>query len=244
MLTGIAIAVMTTVAGIASTGVSLHYFLQPTAAWIVLGGTLGVTLVTTPRNSLLHALHRVAGLVRQSPTNREELKDELLSYVKIARIQGLPAMEPRIQQASNSFLREMLVLAMDVKTRSEFQDALETKLRLRERQGDADAKVLEVAGGFAPAIGVIGTVVGLIDVLRQFSNLNAVAGGVGTAFVSTMYGLALANLILLPAAHRIRANVAETFEIEEMMIEGGLGLIDEIHPWLVRERLDCFLRQP
>jgi len=243
ILAGIAIAALTTVAGIASTGVSLRYFLQPTAAWIVLGGTLGVTLVTTPRNSLGHAVRRVLEMVRQPDTNRQELIDEIVSYARTARIHGLLAMEPRIGQASNSFLREMLALAIDVRSRKEFRTNLETKLRLRERQGDADAKVLEVAAGFAPAIGVIGTVVGLIEVLRQFSNMGSVAIGIGTAFVSTMYGLALANLILLPAAHRIRANVAETFEIEEMIVEGGLGLVDKIHPSLVRERLNCFLRR-
>ena len=175
MLAGIAIAVLTTIAGIASTGVNLRYFLQPTAAWIVLGGTLGVTLVTTPRNSLLSRSSPRGGTRPAAVTNREELKDEIVSFVRTARIQGLLAMEPRIKQASNGFLREMLALAMDVKSRSEFQSTLETKLRLRERQGDADAKVLEVAGGFAPAIGVIGTVVGLIDVLRQFSNMGSVA---------------------------------------------------------------------
>ena len=243
ILAGIAIAVLTTVAGIASTGVSLRYFFQPTAAWIVLGGTLGVTMVTTPRNSFRHAVRRVLGLLRQTTTNREELIEEIISYVKTARIQGVLAVEPKIDQASNGFLREMVGLAIDVKDRSEFQATLETKLRLRERQGDADAKVLEVAAGFAPAIGVIGTVVGLIDVLRQFSNMSSVALGIGTAFVSTMYGLALANLLLLPAAHRIRANVAERFEIEEMIVEGGLGLVDNVHPSLLRERLNCFLRQ-
>jgi chemotaxis protein MotA len=243
MLAGIAIAVMTTVAGMASTGVNLRYFLQPAAAWIVLGGTLGVTLVTTPRNSLRQTVHRVLGLVRQPATNRQELLDEIIACIKTARLRGLLAVEPRIKHASHSFLREMLTLAIEMNSRGEFQRALETKLRLRERQGDADAKVLEVAAGFAPAIGVIGTVVGLIDVLRQFSNMNSVAVGIGTAFVSTMYGLALANLILLPAAHRIRASVAEAFEVEEMILEGGLGLIDNIHPSLVRERLDSFIRQ-
>ena len=243
ILAGIAIAVVTTVAGIASTGVNLRYFLQPTAALIVLGGTLGVTLVTTPRQALRHAFRRVLGLLRQPTTNREELIDEIVSYIKTARIRGILAVEPNIDQASNGFLKEMVVLALDIKSRSEFQAALETKLRMRERQGDADAKVLEVAAGFAPAIGVIGTVVGLIDVLRQFSNMGSVALGIGTAFVSTMYGLALANLVLLPAAHRIRASVAERFEIEEMILEGGLGLIDNAHPSLVRERLSCFLRQ-
>ena len=204
ILAGIAIAVTTIIAGIASTGVSLRYFLQPTAAWIVLGGTLGVTLITSTRSSLVHAVQRVLGLLRQPTTNREELMDEIVACVRTARVQGLLAVEPRIGQINHAFLREMLGLAIDLKSRSEFQATLETKLRLRERQGDADAKVLEVAGGFAPAIGVIGTVVGLIDVLRQFSNMNSVAFGIGTAFVSTMYGLALANLFLLPAAHRIR----------------------------------------
>ena len=244
VLAGIAIALTTTLAGIASTGVSLRYFLQPTAAWIVLGGTLGVTLVTTPRHSLLHTMRRLAGFLRPAATNRSVLLEEVISYVKVARLHGLLATEPMIATSSPGFLREMLALALDVKSRDEFQATLETRLRLRERQGDADAKVLEVAGGFAPAIGVIGTVVGLIDVLRQFSNLNSVAVGIGTAFVSTMYGLALANLVLLPAAHRIRASVAEVFEVEEMIMEGGLCLIDGTHPTLVRERLTCFLRQP
>ena len=102
--------------------------------------------------------------------------------------------------------------------------------------------MLEVAGGFAPTIGVLGTVVGLMEVLRQFTNLSSVALGIGTAFVSTFYGLALANFILLPAANRIRTNVAETFETEEMIIQGGLCLVDGTHPALLRERLNCFLR--
>ncbi|HEY2842095.1 MAG TPA: MotA/TolQ/ExbB proton channel family protein [Bryobacteraceae bacterium] len=243
VVAGIAIALITTIAGIASSGVSLRYFLQPTAAWIVLGGTMGVMLVTTPRHTLVHALRTVKGLLHQTNTDRVALMDEIISFTRTARVQGLLAAESRIDKASNAFLREMLWLALDVKSREQFQSALETKVRLRERQGDADAKVLEVAGGFAPAIGVIGTVVGLVEVLRQFSNLNSVAAGIGTAFVSTMYGLALANLILLPAAHRIRAGVAEKFEIEEMIIEGGLCLIDGTHPSLVRERLTHFLRQ-
>jgi len=84
--------------------------------------------------------------------------------------------------------------------------------------------------------------VGLIDVLRQFSNVSSVALGIGTAFVSTIYGLALANLILLPAASRIRASVAQTFETHEMITEGVLSLFDGVHPSLIRERLRCFLR--
>jgi chemotaxis protein MotA len=243
MLAGIAIVLAAVIAGIASTGVQLSYFLQPTGALIVLGGTLGVTFIATPRTALFNAAGRVAELIRAPRVNRESLIEEILSYVKGARVGGILSIESMIRPASDPFLKEALLLTMDVTQRADLQATLETKIRLRERQGEADAKMLEVAGGFAPTIGVIGTVVGLIDVLRQFSNVASVAYGIGTAFVSTIYGLALANLILLPAANRIRASVAETFENQELITEGVLCIFDNTHPSLVRERLNAFLRE-
>jgi chemotaxis protein MotA len=243
MLAGIAIAVVATIAGIASTGVSPTYFFQPPGALIVIGGTLGVTFITTPRVALLRSLRRVGDLFFPTHSSREDLIEEIVSYVRLVRIRGLMAIEPMLGKTSDRFLAESLLLAMDVNQRGELETALANKLRLSERQGEADAKVLEVAGGFAPTIGVLGTVVGLIDVLRQFSTVSSVAYGLGTAFVSTIYGLALANLILLPAAHRMRARVAEAFEIQELIMEGTLCVFDRIHPALVRQRLSCFLRE-
>jgi len=242
MLAGVVIAIAGTIAGIKATGVNLVYFFQPAGALIVLGGTLGIALITTPRSSLCHCAHRVRGMLRSETANREALIEEIVSYAKLVRMRGLLSLDRLIDHTGHDFLRDTIRLAIDVENRERLQATLETKIRLRERQGEADAKVLETAGGFAPTIGVLGTVVGLIEILRQFSNLSAVALGIGTAFVSTFYGLALANLVLLPAAHRIRASVAETFELEEMMVEGGLCLFDGIHPALVRERLNNFLR--
>jgi chemotaxis protein MotA len=243
MLAGIAIVFVAVIAGIMSTGVRLSYFFQPTGALIVLGGTFGVTFVTTPRRALGHSLRRVIGLLRTTTVQREALIEEILGYVKAARTNGLLSIERLVEQASDPFLKETLMLTIDVRERAELKAVLDIKIRLRERQGESDAKALEVAGGFAPTIGVIGTVVGLIDVLRQFSDLNAVAYGIGTAFVSTVYGLALANFVLLPAGNRIRARVAERFEIHELIAEGSLCLFDRIHPALVRERLNAFLRE-
>jgi chemotaxis protein MotA len=243
MLAGIAIVLAAVIAGVALTGVHLTYFLQPTGALIVLGGTLGVTFIATPRTALVHSLRRVAELVRTPRVDRANLIEEILSYVKAARIGGLLSIESKIGPACDPFLKEALLLTVDLTQRADLQATLENKIRLRERQGEADAKMLEVAGGFAPTIGIIGTVVGLIDVLRQFSNVTSVAYGIGTAFVSTIYGLALANLILLPAANRIRACVAETFENQELITEAALCLFDNTHPSLVRERLNAFLRE-
>ena len=243
MLAGVIIVLVATAAGIALTGVSAGYFFQPTGVLIVVGGTLGVMFITTPGRVLLHSAQRVKELFWRPRVSREALIEELVSYSRTARTNGLLAIEPLIAQVSDSFLAEALLLALDVEERAQLQAMLETKIRLRERHGEADAKALEVAGGFAPTIGVLGTVVGLIDVLRQFSNLSSVSAGIGTAFISTIYGLALANLLLLPAAHRIRARAAETFETQELIAEGVLCLFEGIHPSLVLERLNSFLRE-
>ena len=242
-LVGIVIALGSVFAGICATHVSLAYFLQPTGLLIVLGGTLGVMLVTTPRHSLVHSARRIVDLFAADEVRREALIEEIITLARIARRGGLIALEPTIQKTSNVFLRDALQLAVDGQTRDELQAVLETQLRMNERHGESDAKALEVAGGFAPTIGIIGTVVGLIEVLRQFANLQAVGSGIGTAFVSTIYGLALANLLLLPAAHRIRARVAENFETQELIIEGVLSIIDSLHPSLMRVRLNSFIRE-
>jgi chemotaxis protein MotA len=240
---GLVVALGAIVSGIAAAGISITYFFQPAGALIVIGGTLGVMLVTTPRDSLVHSFRHVLDLISSDEVKREALIEEIIFYARVARRGSLLALEPLVPQAAHPFLGQALQLALDVSNRAELQTVLETELRMRERQGETDAKTLEVAGGFAPTIGIIGTVVGLIEVLRHFANLQSVGFGIGTAFVSTIYGLAMANLLLLPAAHRIRARVAENFEIQEMIIEGVLSLTDNVHPALIRLRLSAYMRQ-
>src|SRR5580658_867866 len=239
---GLVVALGAILAGVAAAGISITYFFQPAGVLIVIGGTLGAMLVTTPKASLVHTFRRVRELISCEEVDREALIEEIIFYARVARRGSLLSLEPLVPQAAHPFFGQALQLALDVSNRAELQTVLETELRLRERQGETDAKTLEVAGGFAPTIGIIGTVVGLIQVLRQFANLQSVGFGIGTAFVSTIYGLALANLLLLPAAHRIRARVAENFETQEMIIEGVLSFIDTVHPSLIRMRLGAFLR--
>jgi chemotaxis protein MotA len=240
MLGGILITIVALASGIAATRVPLSYFFQPAGVLIVIGGTLGATVVTTPKRALQQAARRVLGLLWERGAGRARLVEDIMSYIRVARTQGLLGIEPMLRECRHERLRESLTLALDVQ-KEELQTAIETRMRLRERRGEEDARTLETAGGFAPTIGVLGTVVGLIDVLRRFSDLTAVAGGVGTAFASTLYGIGLANLLLLPLAHRIRAAVAADFETEELILEGMLCLFDGVHPALAEERLNAFL---
>jgi len=244
LLLGIFLAFGATIAGISASGVGLAYFLQPAGALIVLGGTLGVILVTTPGHSLIDCAQRVVELFSDAAVNREALTEEIVQCARTARKDGILALESLAPKASHTFLRDALILGLDVNNRAELKALLETELRLRERQGESDAKALEVAGGFAPTIGILGTVVGLIDVMRHFSNVASIGYGIGTAFVSTIYGLALANLVLLPVANRIHARVAEAFEVQELIMEGVLAVLDREHPALIRQRLNSFLRKP
>jgi chemotaxis protein MotA len=243
MIAGIAVAIGAVLTGIVSAGIRLGYFFQPTGISIVLGGTLGVTLITTPRLALSRAIRAAVRLLSNPVEDRAVLMEEIVALSKTMRPKGLFGIESLIPKVRQDFLREALALALDSRNRAELQTMLEIKLRQWERQGEADARVFEVAGGFAPTIGVLGTVVGLMDVLRQFSNIASVAAGTGTAFVSTIYGLGLANLILLPSAQRMRVHVAEEYETNEMVVEAVLCLFDGIHPALVRDRLGCFLRR-
>jgi chemotaxis protein MotA len=242
LLAGIVIALAAAILGLHGAGVSLNYFVQPVAAAIVLGGTVGVMLVTTPRQALIYSLKRVMGLLSAAENNRTGLIDEIVDYARHARRGGVFSIEPIIQNAGHPLLRHALELSMDISNRVELRGVLETELQMAERHGEADAKTFEVAGGFAPTLGIIGTVIGLMQVLRQFSNLPSVGYGIGTAFVSTIYGLALANLLLLPIAHRIRARVAENFETQELIMEGVLAIVETAHPAVIRMRLISFLR--
>lgn len=241
---GVAVAGAAAAAAASWSGAGAAYFLQPRGAVMVLGGTLGVAILTTPWRRLRRSIGRLLGLLVTEKRDLPALMEEILRYARAARFKGLVGIEDAIPSASHPFLREALGLALEVENRQQLVQVLETRIRVREQEGEADARTLEVAGSFAPTLGILGTVMGLMDVLKNFSELSAVGAGIGMAFVSTMYGLGLANLVLLPAAHRIRVRVAEEFEADAFILEGVLCLYDQSHPALARQRLEAYLRAP
>ncbi len=243
MLGGLLLGALAVIAGIALSGAGLKYFFQPSSALIVLGGTFGITLVTLPKDSLRMVSRRIGQLSARSASEREALIEEMVELSRLARRGGILTIEPHIQKVENQYLRNGLLTALDVRDVTELQIVLENELKLSERHGQADAAALETAAGYAPTIGILGTVVGLIDVLKHFTDMRAVGPGIGAAFVATIYGLATANFILLPLAHRIQARVAEATETQELIAEGVLCIFTSMHPSIVRQRLAPFLRE-
>ena len=245
LIIGILIAFGAIMAGIAATAIGISYFLQPVGALIVLGGTVGVVLITTPVHALLDSARRVKELFSVRQVNREALIEEIVQYARVARRDGMLALEPLAHKASSRLLRDAILLSLDSTDRIDLRALLETDLRMRERQGEMDAKVLEVAGGFAPTIGILGTVVGLIDVLRHFSNVASVGHGIGTAFVSTIYGLAPGKSRAASDREPHSGASRRHFRrLQELILESVIAIADGAHPFAIRQRLSSFLRPP
>jgi chemotaxis protein MotA len=243
MLGGLLLGTLAVIAGIALSGAGLIYFLQPSSALIVLGGTVGITLVTSPKDSLRMVARRIRELAARPRSEREALIEEIVDLSRLARRGGMLQIETLIPKIQNEYLRNGLLTALDVRDIAELQVVLENELKLSERHGQADANAIETAAGYAPTIGILGTVVGLIEVLKHFSDIQSIGPGIGAAFVSTIYGLATANFLLLPLAHRIHAKVAEATETQELIAEGVLCVFASMHPSIVRQRLAPYLRE-
>ena len=242
LMSGLLLGALAVIAGIAVSGAGLGYFFQPGSALIVLGGTFSITMVTSPKQSLLDTCRRVWELRKTPVLTREALIEEVVEFARVARRGGTFSIEPLIPRARSEDLRNGLLTSLDVKDMSELQVILETELKLVERHGQADAVALELAAGYAPVVGIIGTVVGLIEVLRHFTDLKMIGPGIGAAFVSTIYGLGAANFFLLPLAHRIHTRISEECETRELIAEGVLGIYTMMHPGVVRQRLAPYLK--
>ena len=243
MLSGLLLGALAVIAGIAMSGAGLRYFFQPSSALIVLGGTFGITLVTLPKDSLRMVGRRIRALNSQAQSERETLIEDIVELSRVGRRGGILTIEPLIPKVANEALRNGLLTALDVRDITELQVVLENELKLSERHGLADSSALETAAGYAPTIGILGTVVGLIEVLKHFSDIRSIGPGIGAAFVSTIYGLAVANFLLLPLAHRIQARVAEQTETQELIAEGVMCIFVSMHPSIVRQRLAPYLRE-
>ncbi len=214
---------------------------QYTAALIVVGGTLGAVMVNTPMLVLLGAFKRFRQVFFQPPDSAEAYVEEILSFATRARKAGLVSLEDDAQRVEDPFLRKAMNMAVDGCDLSELRSAMELEIALAEHRAEAEAKVFEAAGGYAPTIGIIGAVLGLIQVMKHLENIEEVGHGIAVAFVATVYGVALANILFLPAAAKMKARIARETERRELILEGVMGIVEGLNPKLIRSKLEAYL---
>ena len=211
------------------------------AAFLVFGGTIAAVCIGTPSVSVLSALRRCRGLFHRQPERGRELADQIMRFASLARRLGTASIETDAEALENGLLRRALLLVVDGVTPQEIRRQMQVEMAAAEEQTDADARVFEQAGGYAPTIGIIGAVIGLIQVMRQLSDVEAVGRGIASAFTATLYGVALANLILLPLGARIRARARSVTAESELIAEGVIALGEGLSVRLIRTRLEPFL---
>ncbi len=221
---------------------SLHDIVQGTAAMIVLGGTLGAVLLTTPLPVFRRALGGLGRVFFDRPVSASALIDSLIQFAAKARKNGIVSLERDAEAVSEPFLRKALNLAVDGTDLQELRKMMEIELDMLEQRAEAEARVWESAGGYSPTIGIIGAVLGLIQVMKHLEDIGAVGHGIAVAFVATVYGVGSANLFFLPVANKLRARAKRASLLHEMSLEGVVGIVEGLNPKLIRMKLDSYDR--
>jgi chemotaxis protein MotA len=223
-------------------GGSVREIAAPTALLIVLGGTLGAVLITTPLGVLRGGMRSMASVFHEKSQDPDRLIDILVDYSSKARRNGIVSLEQVADQAPDPFLRKALNLAVDGTDLQELRNMMELEIGVAEHHAEAEAKIFESAGGYAPTIGIIGAVLGLIQVMKDLADIEKVGHGIATAFVTTIYGVAFANLLFLPVAGKIKARAQQKSQMRELMLEGVVGIVEGLNPKLIRSKLGAYSR--
>ena len=239
-LGGLALALGGILGGLILEGGSIKEIAQPTAAMIVLGGTIGATMVATSLEVLISAARKLMSLFLQKAQTPNAVIEEIIGYATKARKNGIVSLEQEATKVEDPFLKKALNLAVDGTDLQEIRKMLELEIGIEEHHAEAEAKVFEAAGGYAPTIGIIGAVLGLIQVMKNLANIDEVGHGIAVAFVATIYGVGVANLFFLPAANKIRATAHKGIQMRELILEGVIGIVEGLNPKLIRIKLEAY----
>ncbi|MCE5309502.1 MAG: flagellar motor protein [Acidobacteriales bacterium] len=242
-LAGLTLALGGIIGGLILEGGHLSQILQGTAAMIVFGGTLGAVMVTMPISTLKGAAKRLLAVFVEKSHSPEDAIETIIGYATKARKNGIVSLEAEADTIADPFLRKALSLAVDGTDLQELRKMMELDIALEEQRGESAAKVFEAAGGYAPTIGIIGAVLGLIQVMQKLADIEEVGRGIGVAFVATVYGVGSANIFFLPAGNKIRARVARDIQMKELMLEGIVGIVEGLNPKLIRLKLSAYLER-
>jgi chemotaxis protein MotA len=237
---GVLVASLGIVGGLILEGGQIQDIVQVTAAIIVLGGTAGAVMVNTPLETLVGGLRRLVSVLLAPTAQANARIEELIELSTKARKTGLISLERDAYAAADPFLRKALTLAVDGSDLKDLRRMLELQIEMDEIRAEQEAKVFESAGGYAPTIGIIGAVLGLIQMMKHLSDVAEVGHGIAVAFVATVYGVAVANIFFLPAANKIKARIQEETHLKELTLEGVCGLLEGANPKLLRTRLEAY----
>lgn len=214
--------------------------IQPTAAIIIAGGTIGATFVSFPISCLIQAAKDMKKAFLPAKTNHETIIKDIIGYAAKARKNGLISLEQESQNIKDVFIKKGISLVVDGIDPQKLRDTMETELAAYEEHNKLSVEVFEAAGGYAPTIGIIGAVLGLIHVMENLSDSSKLGAGIAVAFVATIYGLMTANLVCLPMGTKLKQRLKEEILIKQMIIEGLIAIQNGENPHFIEQRLRSY----
>ena len=240
---GLLLALAGIIGGLTLEGGNVSQILQPTAAMIVLGGTLGAVMVSYPLPIVLASFRRLSAVFFERGRNLESLIQEVVGYAMKARKEGIISLDSLLPSIQDPFLKKSLMLAVDGTEPKELRKMMELEMENQAEHEEKLPQVFESAGGFSPTIGIIGAVLGLIQVMQHLDNIAEVGKGIAVAFVATVYGVGMANIFFLPSGGKLRIRIREEQTAREMILEGVIAILEGLNPRMVETKLRGYLAE-
>lgn len=243
-LIGVVLALAGILAGLLLEGGHIGQILQPTAAMIVFGGTTGAVMLQYPLDTVFTAARRLIRVFVYRAETGEAAVKQLVNFANKARRNGIVSLDQDLVGIEDQFLKQAVMLAVDGTEPSELRRIMELQIDNQNELEEKIPAVFESAGGFSPTIGIIGAVLGLIQVMQHLDHIDEVGRGIAVAFVATIYGVAAANLFFLPAAGKLRQRTRQEQALKEMMVEGVVSILEGMNPRILEIKLNSFLAAP
>ncbi|QHS51329.1 flagellar motor protein [Edaphobacter sp. 12200R-103] len=240
---GIVVAILGILAGMMIEGGNIGQITQPTAALIVIGGTMGAVMLQFPLKTFLAALKQMMKIFISNGADSEAVLKQLVQFANKARKSGIVSLDQDLGTIEDPFFRQALMLAIDGTEPTEVRKIMQMELDNKSEMEEKIPQVFEAAGGYSPTVGIIGAVLGLIQVMQHLDNISEVGRGIAVAFVATIYGVGLANLVFLPAAGKLKIRHREEQMAKEMILEGVISILEGMNPRMMETKLRTFLAE-
>lgn len=225
-------------------GGSAAALMQWAAALVVFGGTFGAMLVSNRSADLKKGFKLLKYAFSDEPTAlRQTILNQIVEAAQITRRESILSLEKRLNNLATPHMREVFRFIVDGVEPETLKDIFRNQAQIEERQMLNGARIWLDAGGFAPTIGIIGAVLGLIHVMANITDTTALGQGIAVAFVATVYGVGSANLIFIPIANKIQRRIKEETFIKHMVIDGAVGITYGMNPFLIQEKLSVYLQK-
>ena len=238
---GLLLGIVAIVGGQLLEGGNVGSLSQPTALLIVLGGTMGAVMLQSPYATFVRGMRMVRWVWYPPVVDYRLLIRQISNWSQVSRREGLLALENVIGQLKDDFARKGLQLLVDGAEPERLREVLEVEIATFEEEMKLSARIWEAAGGYSPTIGILGAVLGLIHVMENLTDPSKLGAGIAVAFVATIYGVGLANLVFLPMANKLKSHINRQVVQREMIVDGLVGIANGDNPRIIESRLQGYV---